>query len=108
MHGGAETEFVLLPVSFHRTALSRQVAESVRIRRRGGEGEILNSKTEFSRCRIPRLQLEEDKNKEEREKQERIRLEEANKEYDRELRSWEKEHVMEKSRDQKVASGRSQ
>ena len=28
-------------------------------RRRGGEGSILNSKSEFNRCRIPRLVLEE-------------------------------------------------
>ena len=33
--------------------LSRQLAEAVRIERRGLE--ILNSKSEFSRCRVPRL-----------------------------------------------------
>ena len=36
------------------------MAEAVRIRRRGGEGAILNSKAEFNRCHIPRLQLEEE------------------------------------------------
>ena len=44
-------------VSFHRTALSRQTAEAVRIRRRGGEGAVLNSKAEFNRCYLPRLKL---------------------------------------------------
>ena len=45
-------------VSTHRTALNRQVREAVRIRRRGGEGGILNSKAEFNRCFIPRLVVE--------------------------------------------------
>merc|ERR1711954_247419 len=54
----------------------RQVKEAVRIRRRGGMGQILNSKGEFSRCYIPRLVIEEEDKeaKEERlsmEKQER-------------------------------------
>ena len=43
-----------------RTALARQVAEAVWIRRRGGEGAILNSKGEFSRSYIPRLQVVEE------------------------------------------------
>ena len=41
-----------------KTALSRQVGEAVRIRRRGGEGNILNSKAEYSRSRIPRLVID--------------------------------------------------
>ena len=36
--------------------LTRQLAESVRIDRRGME--ILNSRSEYSRCRVPRLQLD--------------------------------------------------
>ena len=43
-------------VGFHRTALSRQVGEAVRIMRRGI---VLNSKSEFSRCKISRLSLEQ-------------------------------------------------
>ena len=43
-----------------RTALARQVAEAVWIRRRGGEGAILNSKGEFCRSYIPRLQVVEE------------------------------------------------
>ena len=38
--------------------LTRQLAEAVRIEQRGAE--ILNSKSEFSRCRIPRLRLDMD------------------------------------------------
>ena len=47
-----------------KTALSRQVGEAVRIRRRGGEGNILNSKAEYSRSRIPRLMVDQQANKE--------------------------------------------
>ena len=60
VHGGWAPSFIMRAVSFHKTALSRQVAEAVRIRRRGGEGAILNSKAEFNRCHIPRLQMEEE------------------------------------------------
>ena len=35
-HGGEPSEFVMRVVSHHKTALSRQIAEAVRIRRRGG------------------------------------------------------------------------
>ena len=47
-------------VSSHKTALNRQVKEAVRIRRRGGENNILNSRAEFNRCHIPRLVVEEE------------------------------------------------
>ena len=61
-HNKEDTPFVMRAVSYHRSALSRQTAEAVRIMRRGGEGAILNSKGEFNRCFIPRLMLiEEDK-----------------------------------------------
>ena len=43
-------------VSGFKDALTRQVAESVRIERAGPN--ILNSKSEFSRCRIPRLKID--------------------------------------------------
>ena len=57
-----EPEFIMKVVGFHRTALSRQVGEAVRIMRRGL---VLNSKSEFSRCKITRLSLEQlDKEKE--------------------------------------------
>ena len=46
-------------VGYYKTALSRQIGEAVRIDRRGGAGSILNNKSEYDRCRIPRLVLEE-------------------------------------------------
>ena len=47
-------------VQFHRTALSRQVGESIRIQKRGGMGGlVLNSKSEYNRCSIARLCLEQ-------------------------------------------------
>ena len=59
-HGGAAPpKFIMRVISSTKTALERQTREAVRIRRRGGEGAILNSKAEFNRCYIPRLQLEE-------------------------------------------------
>ena len=59
MHGGnSEPNFIARAVSYHRTALKRQAGESVRIRRRGGEGCLLESKGEFNRSRIPRLVVE--------------------------------------------------
>ena len=47
-------------VQFHQTALSRQVGEAVQIQRRGI---VLNSKSEYNRCSIARLSLEQDENK---------------------------------------------
>ena len=58
-HDGREPKFVLKLIRQFKSALARQVAEAVRIRRRGGEGGILNSKGEFNRCHIPRLRVEE-------------------------------------------------
>ena len=92
-HGGEEPSFILKPVSFHRTALSRQLSEAVRIRRRGGEGAILNSKAEFSRCHIPRLQVEPDLEKEQREKREQEAWEQLEKETEEDLNEWEANKV---------------
>ena len=39
-----EPKFTMRAVKFHKTALYRQLGEAVRIRRRGGQGSILNSK----------------------------------------------------------------
>ena len=46
-------------VSTHKSALTRQIMEAIRIRKRGGAGAILNSKGEFNRAHIPRLVLEQ-------------------------------------------------
>ena len=59
-----EPRFIMRVVRSYRTALSRQIGEAVRIRRRGGEGGILNSKAEYSRCRITRLVLDDQKDEE--------------------------------------------
>ena len=59
-------KFRIKIISTFKDPLTRQVAESIRIERRGAE--ILNSKSEYSRCKIPRLKidLEEWKRKESR------------------------------------------
>ena len=58
-HGGADPTFMMRVVQYHRSALSRQCGEAVRIMRRGGAGSVLNSRAEFNRCYIPRLKVEE-------------------------------------------------
>ena len=68
-HEGGPPNFTMRVIESHRTALSRQVGEAVRIRRRGGQGSILNSKTEYNRCHIPRLQVEEEEEAKEREQE---------------------------------------
>ena len=61
VHGGSkEPKFLMMPVKYFRTALAGQVGEAVRIRRRGGEGALLNSKGEFNRSKIPRLTIQEE------------------------------------------------
>ena len=57
--GAMEPNFCMKVRGYYKTALARQVAEAVMIRRRGGEGAILNSRGEFNRSYIPRLQVEE-------------------------------------------------
>ena len=56
--------FYLRLFIFFRTALSRQIVEAVRIQR-WGEDVVLNSRSEYNRCKIGRLMLEthEDKSK---------------------------------------------
>ena len=51
-------KFNIKVVGTYRDALSRQVAEAVRIELRGDE--ILNSKSEFNRCCLPRLTINRD------------------------------------------------
>ena len=78
-HKGEEPTFMLRVVKYHKSALSRQTAEAVRIRRRGGERAVLNSRAEFNRCFIPRLRLvgeEEITEREQLEEEEGARLRE--------------------------------
>ena len=76
-HNGEQPEFIFKLISSHKTALSRQIKESVRIRRRGGDSQILNSRSEFNRCHIPRLVVEEE---DEDSREQRLKLEEQTKE----------------------------
>ena len=82
-------EFVMRMVSRAKTALERQTKEAVRIRRRGGEGAILNSKAEFNRCYIPQLKLEEEELVEEMEQKEKEQEETVTRELDEIQKQWE-------------------
>ena len=56
-HGGeGHPNFLIRPIQYFKSALTRQVAEAVRIGRLG-EGVVLNSKSEFNRCKLGRLTL---------------------------------------------------
>ena len=97
-HVEEEPEFIFKIVSYHRSSLNRQVREAVRIRRRGGAGQILNSKAEYNRCHIPRLVVEkEDEDsrriREERERKEDEDLERILKDMDL---TWEERKEIEK------------
>ena len=84
-HGGGEPTFIMRVVQFHRSALSRQTGEAVRIMRRGGAGSVLNSRSEFNRCYIPRLKVEEQEKlieMEEQEQEELVRIRETLREED--------------------------
>ena len=59
-HAEEPPQFIFKVISMHRTALNRQIKEAVRIRRRGGAASILNSKSEYNRCHIPRLVVEKE------------------------------------------------
>ena len=96
-HAGAEARFVMRIVEFHKSALSRQTAEAVRIRRRGGEGSVLNSRSEYNRSYIPRLRLEEEDIAKELEKEEEDSIREASEEIDTITKEWERKHVESRS-----------
>ena len=97
-HGGAEPEFIMRSKEYFRSALSRQIAGAVEIRRRGGVGAILNSKSEFDRCRIPRLILEEEDEIKIRE-QENKELEQDWKKIEEQAREWEDQTLTKRSKD---------
>ena len=83
-----EPKFTMRVVRSYRSALARQIGEAVRIRRRGGEGRILNSKAEYNRCTIPRLILY-NLDEEELERMEEEELEAKRKLLEDELKEWE-------------------
>ena len=76
-------------VGSFKSALERQVSEAVRIRRRGGAEVVLNSKTEYNRCHIPRLRVEEEEETSKREAQNIRDLEQIEEELEKEQISWE-------------------
>ena len=86
-HNGEEPHFVMRTVAFYRTALSRQIGEAVRIRRRGGAMSILNSKSEFDRCHIPRLVMEEEDEEEIRAREQK-EIEESRAAVDEQATEW--------------------
>ena len=89
-HPGEQPAFVFKVISSHRTALNRQIKEAVRIRRRGGAASILNSKSEFNRCQIPRLvvEVEDEETRLRRVENEKLEQEELKGALDREHMSW--------------------
>ena len=96
-HGGEEAKFTMRVIGSYRSALGRQVSEAIRIRRRGGLGSILNSKSEYNRCHISRLRVEDEKEEEEREQETRREQEQIDTDLVREQEEWERSKT--KSRD---------
>ena len=105
VHQGAAPNFKMRAVSFHRSALSRQIGEAVRIMRRGGEGMILNSKSEYDRCKIPRLQVEEQKDEEWTMEQQQD-LEQTMNELEEQSRLWSSKKYEERKREDKTTWSR--
>ena len=88
VHKGAEEpRFVMKVVRSFKTALSMQVGEAVRIRRRGGDGNILNSKAEYNRSRIPRLIVDQQADKDIKQMEEE-ELWKRREQLEEELREW--------------------
>ena len=101
-HGGAKTpRFIMRVVSQHRTALGRQVSEAVRIRRRGGEGAVLNSKAEFNRCYIPRLRLEDREETEKREREIKAQDKLREQTLEKEQGDWERKRTKDRDQERK-------
>ena len=69
-----DVEFGMRVISYTRSALERQVLESVKIQEERRKNIIMNSKSEYSRCTIPRLtskmgDKEDDKKRDEEKKE---------------------------------------
>ena len=99
-HPGEEPAFIFKLVSSHKTALGRQVKEAIRIKRRGGAANILNSKGEFNRCHIPRLVMEEESSDQtlERKKWEQSERDKLKLELDQEDSNWQNSKFREQER----------
>ena len=66
------------------------MTEAVRIRRRGGLGNILNSKSEYNRCHVARLRVEDEEEQKRREEEITKEGEQKDKELDKEQYEWER------------------
>ena len=99
MELGAEypPKFIMRVVSNHRTALSRQISEAVRIRRRGGAGRVPNSKAEYNRSHIPWLRVENEEEVKEWELEQHEVQEQLTRMMDREHKDWEQSESKEKN-----------
>ena len=84
-------KFTMKVVGGLKTALNRQVSEAMRIRRRSGEHIILNSKTEYNRCHIPRLRVEQEEEIVAKEEQQRAQYDKIEEELNGEQLEWEQE-----------------
>ena len=98
-HDSQEPKKFMRTVGFYKSALARQCSEAVRIRRRGGEGGVLNSKSEFNRSHIPRLVLEVQEDQDVLEEEERRRQEAKFQEDDT---RWEQSKMKERSKEHAV------
>ena len=103
-HGGGDPDFIMRVVRHFKSALSRQVGEAVRIRRRGGAGKILNSKAEYNRCRIPRLVIEEQDEELMREEEEK-EIREAVEQLEEQEKAWGSTRI--RAREQELGSTKS-
>ena len=100
-HGGVgEPSFHLRAVGFFNSALSRQVAEAVRIAE-WGEEVVLNSKSEFNRCQLGRLTLE----KEQKPADPVVMEEEGDKASLEEQRVWERGKSMTRRVEEVISEG---
>ena len=67
--GHHPSRFIMSMVTQSRSTLEKQVGEAIRIKRREEAGAILNSKSEYNRFYIPRLQLEDIREEQKREEE---------------------------------------
>ena len=95
------------PLGSHQSALSRQVSEAVRIRRRGGIGNILDSKSEYNRCHIARLRVEDEGEQEEREQDIRKDEEQMGAQLDGKQQEWEQGKTTKRDKERKKMAAES-
>ena len=82
----SKVEFRMKILKTHKSAFERQVFEGIRIQEERKKHHLLNSKSEFNRCALPRLEVRlGEKEKTELEK-ERIREEKRETELEKEIR----------------------